>query len=71
MLTLEKLKKKIDCYEEPKLIVTVVKLPTGALEVITNYQELKAKLDYILNAYDDNLCLKTCPQIKLMDCIIL
>jgi hypothetical protein len=71
MFDLEKLKKKIDCCKNPEVIITVVKLPTGALEVITNYQELQGKIDYILNAYDDNLCLKTCPQIKLMDCIIL
>lgn len=71
MLTLEKLKKKIDYCKEPKLIVTVVKLPTGALETLVNNSELKAKLEYIMNAYDENLCLKTCPDIKLMDCIIL
>ena len=71
MFDLEKLKKKIDYCKNPEVIITVVKLPTGALEVITNYQELQGKIDYILKAYDDNLCLKTCPQIKLLDCIIL
>ena len=75
MLTREKIIKKVenlDNQQQPlQLIVTVVKLPTGAKEVITNTEFLDEKIKYILDAYDDNLNLKTCPYIKLLDCIIL
>lgn len=80
MLTREKLIKKVESlyvenlYKKPKplrLIVTVVKLPSGALETIVNNQDLDEKIKYILGAYDDNLRLKTCKEIELVDCIIL
>lgn len=75
MLTREKIIKKVenlDKNQQPlSLIVTVVKLPTGALEVISNTQSLNEKIKYILSAYDDNLRLKTCKDIELLDCIIL
>lgn len=58
-------------WDDLRLIVTVVKLPTGAYEVITNYEKLSEKIEYLLNAYDDDLRLKKCQEIKLMDCIIL
>jgi hypothetical protein len=57
--------------ENVSLIVTVVLLPTGAREVITNYEKLQEKIDYLLNAYDDNLQLKACSDIKLLDFIIM
>jgi hypothetical protein len=67
--------KKIEKLDEQliplSLIVTVVKLPNGALETITNTQYLNDKIKYILNAYDENMELKTCKDIKILDCIIL
>jgi hypothetical protein len=53
------------------LIVTVVLLPSGAKEVITNYQRLDEKIKYLMEAYDENLRLKSCPEIQLLDFIIL
>jgi hypothetical protein len=68
---IEKWEKVSNLGHGARLIVTVVTLPSGALEVITNYQKLDEKMEYLINAYDDNLVLKSCPQIKLLDCIIL
>jgi len=72
-MTKQKLIEKVESVgiENISLIVTVVLLPTGAKEVITNYQELSGKINYLLGAYDDDLTLKTCKDIKLLDCIIL
>lgn len=53
------------------LIVTVVLLPSGAKEVITNSQRLDEKIKYLMEAYDENLHLRSCPEIQLLDCIIL
>lgn len=75
MLTREKIIKKVENLDKESkplsLVVTVVKLPTGALEVITNTQFLIEKIRYILDAYDENLRLKKCNDIELVDCIIL
>jgi hypothetical protein len=53
------------------ILVTVSRLPTGAKEVIINYQELDKKVDYIIDAYNDNLELKTCTVIKILDFVVL
>ena len=80
MLTRQEFLNKISkARENGKLsvIVTVVTLPKSetdkesAIEVITNYQNLDTKISYLLNAYDDDLCLKSKKDIKLLDCIIL
>jgi hypothetical protein len=70
MLTRQKLENKLNKTEKI-CIITVVKLPSNAVEVLTNYQELEAKKDYLLNAYDENLQLKNMPDIKLLDCIVI
>jgi hypothetical protein len=73
MLTKNKIIEKVGKIgkENISLLVTVVELPTKAKETIVNYNELPGKIDYILNAYDDDLILNTCKYIKLLDCIIL
>jgi hypothetical protein len=52
-------------------IVTACLLPTKAVEILTNYQELEGKKEYLLNAYDENLCLKNMKEIRLLDCIVI
>ena len=73
MLTREKFEKKIKYYEskELKIVVTVCKLPTGALEVLVNHDKLKEKIKYYSTAYDEDLKLKTCKDVQLMDIIML
>lgn len=43
---------------EPQYIITAVKLPTGAIEIAINDKEIASKIDYILEAYDDDMHLK-------------
>lgn len=55
---------------EPHYIVTAVKLPTGAIEIAVNDKEIASKIDYILDAYDDNMCLKTNTSIVMQNIMI-
>lgn len=55
---------------EPQYIVTAVKLPTGAIEIAVNDKEIASKIDYILDAYDDNMCLKTNTSIVMQNIMI-
>lgn len=45
-------------------VTMFIKMPTGEEELIHN-PNLAAKLDYIERAYDDDLCLKSCPEIRI------
>lgn len=54
----------------PQYIVTAVKLPTGAVEIAINDKEIASKIDYILEAYDDNMCLKTNTSIVMQNIMI-
>jgi hypothetical protein len=44
---------------EPQAIVTAVQLSTGAIELAINHNNIEAKVDYILESYDDEMRLKT------------
>lgn len=45
-------------------VTMFIQMPTGEEELIQN-PNLAAKLDYIERAYDDDLCLKSCPEIRI------
>jgi hypothetical protein len=66
-----------DSYEKKlnkpnkKMIVTAVQLPSKEIETIINYNGLEEKAEYLLNAYDDNLCLKSFNKIKILDLIVI
>lgn len=70
----DKLLAKIDKLNQEdrclKVVVTIVKLPSGALEVIVNTDNLNDKLNYIINAYDDDLKLKSNQDIAIVDYLI-
>lgn len=55
---------------EPELLVTVVQLPTGAYETAVNTSKLNEKLEYIVQAYDSNFCLKANPQVRMVAYIL-
>lgn len=55
---------------KPKYIVTAVKLPTGAIELAVNDKKIAGKIDYILDAYDENMCLKTNTSIVMQNIMI-
>ena len=55
---------------KPQYIITAVKLPTGAIEIAVNNTMIAEKIDYILEAYDENMCLKTNPAIQMQNIMI-
>ena len=54
----------------PTYIVTAVKLPTGAIELATNTSNIAEKIDYILEAYDDDMHLKTNDAIVMQNIMV-
>lgn len=55
---------------KPTYLVTAVKLPTGAIELAVNTEGILDKIDYILNAYDEDMRLKTNPQIVMQQLMV-
>ena len=55
---------------KPTYIVTAVKLPTGAIELAVNNENIAEKIDYILEAYDDQMRLKTNPDIIMTQIMV-
>jgi len=55
---------------KPQYLVTAVRLPTGAIELAVNNQNIADKIDYILEAYDDDMQLKTNTSIKMENILI-
>lgn len=52
--------------DEFKVLTTAVKLPSGAIEVITNTQEIDSKIEYLKNAYDNDFKLKNNPEVQIV-----
>jgi hypothetical protein len=57
--------------QKPELLVVAVQLPSGAKEVITNTSDLKNKINYYIEKYDDDFCLKVAPDVKIVGFILL
>lgn len=55
---------------KPSYFIVAVKLPTGAIELSINTENIIEKIDYILNAYDDNMILKTNEQISVVQLMV-
>lgn len=55
---------------KPTYLVTAVKLPTGAIELAINNENIPAKIDYILEAYDDEMHLKSNPEIVMQQMMV-
>ena len=54
----------------PQYIVTAVQLPTGAVELAVNDKEIASKIDYILEAYDDDMRLKTNTSVVMKNIMV-
>lgn len=52
--------------EQPQVLAVAVKLPTGPIETIVNYQGLGVKINYYMNAYDDDFRLKVNESIQIV-----
>lgn len=72
MLTRSNFENKLNKKDKICIIITV-QLPKGieAIETITNYNALEEKAKYLLNAYDNELSLKTKKEIKILDLIVI
>lgn len=55
---------------KPTYIVTAVKLPTGAIELAVNNANIAEKIDYILEAYDEDMRLKSNPEIVMQQLMV-
>lgn len=55
---------------KPQYLVTAVKLPTGAIELAINDKNIPEKIAYILEAYDENMRLKTNPAIEVVQLMV-
>lgn len=66
------IKKAMECEEplEPTYIVTAVKLPTGAIELAVNNTGIAEKIDYILEAYDEDMRLKTNHDVEMVQLMV-
>ncbi len=49
-----------------KMLIAAVKLPTGAVEVITNTALIPTKIDYYYTAYDEEFKLKANPNVQIV-----
>lgn len=56
----------LELFGDITKMVIAVKLPTGATELIINTDNIESKYDYYLNAYDDDMCLKTNKEVKVV-----
>ena len=54
-----------------KWLIMAVKMPNGEFEIISNSHGIEDKIAYYEKAYDDEMRLKTCPDIHIVDFIIL
>ena len=54
----------------PSHLVTAVQLPTGAVEIAINTEKITEKLQYMLDAYDENMRLKTNPNVCMLNVMV-
>lgn len=54
-----------------RMLICIVELPSKALETIINTTQIQEKIDYILNAYDDNMHLKANPDIRIVGGVVI
>lgn len=55
---------------KPTHLITATKLPTGATEITVNTDNIKEKIEYILDAYNDDMCLKTNPEVQILNMMV-
>jgi hypothetical protein len=54
----------------PKIISVAVKLPSGAIEIITNYEDTVGKALYYRDKYDDEFRLTANPQVQIVNFMV-
>lgn len=59
-----------EVVENPQVLVVAVKLPTGAIEIIQNTQQLESKIRYYKEAYNDEFRLINNPDVQVVGYMI-
>ena len=54
-----------------RAIVVAIQLPSGAVEIITNYEDLENKYMYYLETYDSNMVMYKNENIKIINWMVL
>lgn len=54
----------------PQYLITAIKLPTGAIELAINTENIADKIDYILEVYDGSMRLKTNTDVIMQNIMI-
>ena len=54
----------------PTHIITVVQLPSGSKEIAINTADIAGKIDYILEAYDSEMRLKTNEAVSMLNLLV-
>ena len=54
----------------PQHIVTATRLPSGAIEIAINTVDIAKKIEYILEAYDEEMYLKTNTAIRIENLMV-
>lgn len=62
----EKFIKETEGKTDFEVLVTLVKLPTGAIEVITNSKNIDTKVEYLKTTYDENFELVHNKNVKIV-----
>lgn len=60
-----------DTVFEPQYLVTATKLQTGAIEITVNDKNIAEKIDYMLEAYNDDMQLKTNTSIVIQNFMVI
>lgn len=55
---------------KPTYLVVATKLPTGAIELAINNDHIAEKIDYILDAYDEDMRLKTNKEVSIQQLMV-
>jgi hypothetical protein len=55
-----------DCHYLPSILVLIIQTPSKSKEVIINTNNIEEKFRYILDAYTEELELKSCKEIKIL-----
>lgn len=55
---------------KPTYLVTAVRLPNGAIELAVNHDHIAEKIEYIINAYDEDMHLKTNTEICMTNLMV-
>jgi hypothetical protein len=68
MMTLrQRFLERLSKIDRPRMVSVAVMRPEGAVEVITNYEKVEEKIEYILKTYGDDFRMVHNQDIRIVD----